>query len=154
MHDAPLHGSKMVVVNGHILFPTPSETAVVDDDGVGILDTYRATLDKLLVVAQSDASPQVPDDDIVRAAQVQLATPIEDALAWCRLSGDGDVVQFGTDVALQRDDTRHPEHDGSAFSASLRQCPPQRALTTVIEVRHLHHLAKAPTTGIFPKTLC
>ena len=47
VQDTPLDSSEVIVIHRHILFGTPSETAMVDDDILSILDTNGATLNKV-----------------------------------------------------------------------------------------------------------
>ena len=95
MDDTPLNGGKVVVIHGHILLATPTETAVVDDDILGILQAKACTFDETAVrslgqvclINIANAEAQVADNQIVRAAKVHLASTDQDWLAGRALSG-------------------------------------------------------------------
>jgi len=46
MNNTPLDGCEVIVIHGDILFPTPSKTAMINDNIRGILDTNSATINK------------------------------------------------------------------------------------------------------------
>ena len=133
MDDTPLNGGKVVVVDGHILLATPSKTAVIDDDVLGILDAQACTSDetailrfgKVSFINNAHTETQVTDNDIVRTAQVHLTATNQDAVARSSLSGYGDILQTGSQftfllrIHTQLDDTTHAEHDGRILLASL-----------------------------------
>ena len=145
MDYAPLNGSEVVVVDRHVLFATPSETAMINDDGIGILNTNRPAFDKVLVTTKSDASSKVSHNDILRPTQVQFSTTIKDSIAWSSLSCNGHMVQLGTNILFQRNDTTNAKYDGCMLTTCFRQCPAQGALATIVEVSHFHHLATSST---------
>ena len=165
--DAPLHRRIVVVVHGDILLAAPAKAAVVDDDVAGILDANGATLDEILllrlcrVANGTQSRTDIADDDIFGAAQVQFATPQQNALARCCLTSNGHVLQFGADgtfvltlrIRADVDDASDAEHDGGILATRLRQCPAQRALASIVEIRHLDHFAPASARGILAKAL-
>ena len=154
MDDTPLNGREMVIVDGHIFLSTPSETAMVDNDGIRILDTDRSTLDKVLVATQSDTSTKISHDNITRAAQVQFPATIQDAVPRSGLSSYSNIVQLGTDILFKRDDATDAEHNSSILTTGFCQGPAQGPLTTVIEIGHLYHFASPPTRSILSKAFC
>ena len=149
VHQTPLNGGEVVVVDGHVLFGTPSETAVVDDEGVGILDADAAALAEVFTI-HADTSAYVADDKVARSAKVKFGSPIEDACSRGGLSRDGHVFQFGADVAFQFNGAAHPEHDGGILAALL-QSPAEGALATVFQIGHFHHFPSAPAASVLAK---
>ena len=168
VHNTPLDGGIVVVVDSGILLAAPAKAAVVDDDIPGVLNANGSTLDEVLLLRLSEVAlgaqsrTDITDDDILRPTQVQLATTQQDALAWSCLTCDGDVLQLGTDgvfalalrVGAYVDDATDAKHDGGILLAGIRQRPAQRALASVVQVSHLHHFASASARGVFPETLC
>ena len=165
---APLHGGEVVVVHGDILLAAPSEAAVVDDDVLSILDADGSSLDEVFllrlcrVAQRSQTGADVADNNILRTAQVQLAAAEQDALARCRLTGNGDILQFRTDrtlalalgVGTDVDDATDTEHNGCILPTCLGQCPTQRTLASIIQISHLYHLAATASRGILSKAFC
>ena len=168
VHNTPLDGGIVVVVDSGILLAAPAKAAVVDDDIPGVLNANGSTLDEVLLLRLSGVAlgaqsrTDITDNDILRPTQVQLATTQQDALARSRLTCDGDVLQLGTDgvfalalgVGAYVDDATDAKHNGGILASSLRQCPAQRALASVVQVSHLHHFASASARGILAKALC
>ena len=123
MDYAPLNGSEVVVVDRHVLFATPSETAMINDNGIGVLNTNRPTFDKVFVTTKSNAPSKVTHNNILRPTQVQFSTTIKDSIAWSSLSCNGYMVQLGTDILFQRNDTTNAKYDGCMLTTCFRQCP-------------------------------
>ena len=135
--DTPLDGSEVVVIHGHILLATPTKTAVVDNDILGILQAKACSFDEAAVsrfsqvglIDITNTETQVTDNQIVRTSKVHLASTNQDALAWSRLTSNGHILQVGTQVAhflsigLYLDDTTHAEDDGGILLSSYSQRP-------------------------------
>ena len=172
--DTPLHRRIVVVIHRHVLLAAPSETAVVDDDVTGVLYADGTTLDEAALLVgrirlavlswqfqHAQTRTDVADDDILRTTQIQLAAPQQDTLAGRRLTCYGDILQLGTygtfvlTLGIGTDLYRatHAKHNGGILTSGVRQCPAQRALATVCQCRHLHHLTTAAARGIFAEAL-
>ena len=154
MYNRPLHGGEVIVVHRHVLLTAPSEAAVVDDDVLSVFDTDASAVDELVIVGLAQSSADIADNQVIAAAQIQLGTAIEDAVAGSRLSGNGDVCQLGADIALQLDDTTHAEHDGGVLLSGLGQRPAQRAFAAVVQIGYLDHLSAASARCQFAETAC
>ena len=123
--NRPLYCREVIIIHRHIFLSAPSETAVVNDDVLAIFNPNTSTIDKLVIIRFSQSTANITDNQIIAAAQVKFGTSVKNTVTGSRLSGNGYVCQFGTDVTFQLDDAAHTEHDGGIFHPSLSQCPAQ-----------------------------
>ena len=132
--DAILPGHVVGILDVDIVPRTPRHRAVVHDEVLALVQRQR-TLAAVHTLAATHTD--VAHDDILRLRGDDTATIDGDALAWCRLSGNGDVAGNGDALARDVDDTTHIEHHKAV---RLAHGIGQRACARRVQVRHMHHL--------------
>ena len=65
VYDTPLNGGKMIIIHGHVLFPTPSKAAMVNNDVVGIFYSQPCAGNESVRLIESHATTDVTDDNIL-----------------------------------------------------------------------------------------
>ena len=148
MHDTPLNGGKIVVVNSHIFFARPAKGTMVDDEVFGIFNTDGTSFDKIVVAIQTDAETQMTYNQVFTTTEISFGTANTDAISRSRLSGNsGTGFSSTTQIGFERNDTRHAEYHRNRLVGILTQSPAQTSGAGIVQVRHFNHLSAASTSG-------
>ena len=146
--DAVLPCNIVGIFDVYVVPRSPRYRTVIHDEILTFVECQR-TLAAVHALASSHTD--VSYDDILGLRCDDTSAIDGDALAWSRLSSNGDVAADGDTFARDVNHTTHIEHDETiGLTHGIRQ----RARTSSIQVGHMHHLATTTTRSISSIAFC
>ena len=151
-YQAPLHSGILIAQHRQTFVDGPAHRAMVDDDVLLVQCTKAipsvGTIQQHIHIAQSEA--HVTHNHVTALDSARIVGHA-DAIAWSRLSSDGDIT---TDVEcrLQMNRSRNIEHNN--LRSRLPQCPAQRTRTRVIQVADMIHFSTSASRHISTEAFC
>ena len=157
VHNTILHRDEMAVIGIHILLSGPTKLAVVNDIIAAILCAEGVLGNDFAIdVIMPNTETDISDDEVLRAATVDLVVADDDTHARCRLAGNRVVLAIDTQVLDQTYLSAHGKAHRQRFIGKLLHRPTQAALGSSVRIvrqrRHIHDLTATASTGVLAKT--